>query len=334
MIKWGIVGLGNMANNFANAIKELKNAKLIAVASKSGIRLKNFSKEHKISDNCLFNNYSDLINSSFIDAVYISTLNNTHTKLIEECVKNKKNILCEKPMGININEVKFTHEKLKNTKIFFNEAIAYRSHPQTIELKKLIDENAIGEIKKIESSFGFKIRKIDKDSRLFNKDLGGGAILDIGCYPVSFFNLFVDKKDEFKFIGIDGTSAITGVDDHAEISLLSKNNIELNAKVSLKENFKNICTVHGTKGTIILPNPWIPPKKSYIEVIKDNSYYKKLINTNKNVYSIQIENVSNRFENNKNKEKDLLVDIDESVRIMKILDEWSQKLFNSLKKIS
>jgi len=331
MIKWGIVGLGNMANHFANAIKELDNAKLISVASKSKIKLKNFGKNYNISDDCLFNNYTDLINSNSINSVYISTLNNTHVELIQECVKNKKNILCEKPIGLNVEEAKLAHNKLKDVKIFFNEAIAYRSHPQTIELIDLIDTNEIGEIKKIDSSFGFKVKKVNKDSRLFNKDLGGGAILDVGCYPVSFFNLFVDKKDKLKFIKIDGTRAITGVDDYAEITLLSEQNIELNAKVSLKENFENTCKIYGTKGTIILPNPWLPSKKSYIEVIKDNSYYKKFINTKKNIYSIQIENVSNRFNNHKNKDNNLLVDIDESLRIMKILDEWSQKIFKNFK---
>jgi len=331
MIKWGIVGLGNMANHFANAIKELDNAKLISVASKSKIKLKNFGKNYNISDDCLFNNYTDLINSNSINSVYISTLNNIHVELIQECVKNKKNILCEKPIGLNVEEAKLAHNKLKDVKIFFNEAIAYRSHPQTIELIDLIDTNEIGEIKKIDSSFGFKVKKVNKDSRLFNKDLGGGAILDVGCYPVSFFNLFVDKKDKLKFIKIDGTRAITGVDDYAEITLLSEQNIELNAKVSLKENFENTCKIYGTKGTIILPNPWLPSKKSYIEVIKDNSYYKKFINTKKNIYSIQIENVSNRFNNHKNKDNNLLVDIDESLRIMKILDEWSQKIFKNFK---
>jgi len=331
MIKWGIVGLGNMANHFANAIKELDNAKLISVASKSKIKLKNFGKNYNISDDCLFNNYTDLINSNSINSVYISTLNNTHVELIQECVKNKKNILCEKPIGLNVEEAKLAHNKLKDVKIFFNEAIAYRSHPQIIELIDLIDTNEIGEIKKIDSSFGFKVKKVNKDSRLFNKDLGGGAILDVGCYPVSFFNLFVDKKDKLKFIKIDGTRAITGVDDYAEITLLSEQNIELNAKVSLKENFENTCKIYGTKGTIILPNPWLPSKKSYIEIIKDNSYYKKFINTKKNIYSIQIENVSNRFNNHKNKDNNLLVDIDESLRIMKILDEWSQKIFKNFK---
>ena len=82
-----------------------------------------------------------------------------------------------------------------------------------------------------------------------------------------------------------------------------------------------------------MPNPWLPSKKSYFEVIKDNSYYKKFINCDKNIYSIQIENVSNRFNNQKNKESNLLVDINESVQIMEILDKWTKKLADNLKLI-
>ena len=96
-------------------------------------------------------------------------------------------------MGLNSEEASAVYEKLKQSDVLFNEGIAYRSHPQTIELLKLIQENEIGKIKRIESSFGFKVRKINKRSRLFNSELGGGAILDLGCYPISFFQLFLIK---------------------------------------------------------------------------------------------------------------------------------------------
>ena len=93
MIKWGIVGLGNMANIFANAIKEVKNSELISVASQSNYKLDNFAKNFKINSENKFANYIDLIRSKEIDAVYISTLNNTHVDLIIECAKNNKKIL-------------------------------------------------------------------------------------------------------------------------------------------------------------------------------------------------------------------------------------------------
>ena len=326
MIKWGILGLGNMANHFAKAVKELDNAKLVGVASKSQIKLIKFSKDYDISKNYTFNNYKDLIESNSIDSIYISTLNNTHNDLILKCIKNNKNILCEKPMCVNVDDAKIIYEKLKHSSIFFNEAIAYRSHPQTIELLKLINENEIGKIKKIESSFGFKVRKINKKSRLFNPKLGGGAILDLGCYPISFFQLFLKENEKLKLINAEGSFAITGVDDYAKINFVSEQNIKLNAKISLKENLENNCKIYGTDGIIIIPAPWLPSKKSYLEVIKENSYYKKFINTNKNVYTNQIENVSNKFKRVENKKNKLLVNINDSVDIIKTLDLWREKI--------
>ena len=326
MIKWGILGLGNMANHFATAIKKIDNAKLVSIASKSKIKLSKFSKNYNIPKDFIFNNYKELIESKSIDSIYISTLNNTHNNLILECIKNNKNILCEKPMGLNSEEASAVYEKLKQSDVLFNEGIAYRSHPQTIELLKLIQEKEIGKIKRIESSFGFRVRKINKKSRLFNPKLGGGAILDLGCYPISFFQLFLKENEKLKLINAEGSFAITGVDDYAKINFVSEQNIKLNAKISLKENLENNCKIYGTNGIIIVPSPWLPSKKSYLEVIKDNSYYKKFINTNKNVYTNQIENVSNKFKRVENKNNKLLVNINDSVDIMKTLGLWREKI--------
>ena len=326
MINWGIIGLGNMANKFASAITEVENSKLISIASNSRSKLDLFAKNFKIEKENKFNNYADLIKSKKINAIYISTLNNTHVGLILDCAKNDKKILCEKPIGLNLDQANLALEAINEKNISFYEAIAYRSHPQTKNLLELIYNGEIGEIYKIEASFGFKIKKIKKDSRLFNKDLGGGAILDVGCYPVSFFQLFCSKEEKLELIDVKGSHAITGVDDYAEINLLSKNNIEFYGKVSLKENFDNQSKIYGTKGSIVVPSPWLPSKKSYLEIIKGSSYYKNFINTDSNVYTIQIKNVSNRFSNVNNEAGKLLIDINDSVNIMKILDLWSKKI--------
>ena len=106
IVKWGIVGLGNMANAFAKAISETTNSKLICVASKSKPKLELFAKNFDIATSNRFSNYSELIRSKEIDAVYISTLNNTHVELLLECVKNDKKILCEKPLGASLQDAK------------------------------------------------------------------------------------------------------------------------------------------------------------------------------------------------------------------------------------
>ena len=321
IIKWGIVGLGNMANIFARSISEVQNAKLVCVASKSKNKLEIFAKNFNIKSFNKFTNYSELIKSKEIDAVYISTLNNTHVDLILECIKNNKKILCEKPIGMNVKQAKIVFEAIKNNKTSFYEAIAYRSHPQTDILLQLIQREEIGEIKKINCTFGFKIKHVKKDSRLFSKELGGGAILDVGCYPVSFFNLLKKENENIRLIKSKGTFSITGVDDETEADFIIGKNILANCKVSFKENLKNSCTIYGSKGTINVPSPWLPSVKSYIEVFNENSYYKNFISSKKNIYAIQIEHISNLFLNNE-KKKNSQVNIDESIEIINILDKW------------
>ena len=321
MIKWGIVGLGNMANKFAQAINEVQNSKLISIASQSKYKLDIFAKSFKVNPDNKFTNYIDLIKSKEIDAVYISTLNNTHIDLILECVNNNKKILCEKPIALNLNQANLALEVINKSKILFYEAIAYRSHPQTEKLLELIDNEEIGEIYKIEANFGFKIKRIKKSSRLFNKDLGGGAILDIGCYPISFFNLFCKKNEQLKLLKSKGSISSTGVDDEAEAQILIGKNIEAKCKVSFKENLDNSCKIYGKQGMITVPTPWLPSQKSYFEITKGNSYYKKFIISKKSVYASQIEIISNLFANKviKNTKN---VNINESIEIMKILDTW------------
>ena len=301
IIKWGIVGLGNMANTFARAISEVQNSKLVCVASKSKNRLEIFAKNFNIIPSHKFTDYFELIKSNEIDAVYISTLNNTHVDLILECIKNNKKVLCEKPIGMNVKQANIVFDAIKKNQTSFYEAIAYRSHPQTDSLLKLIQRKEIGEIKKINSTFGFKIKRVKKDSRLFSKELGGGAILDIGCYPVSFFNLLKKENENIKLIKSKGTLSITGVDDETEADFIIGKNIFANCKVSFKENLKNSCTIYGSKGIINVPSPWLPSVKSYIEVFNDNSYYKNFISSKKSIYAIQIECISNLFLNNEKK---------------------------------
>ena len=325
MIKWGIVGLGNMANIFANAINEVQNSKLISVASQSKSKLDSFAKNFRIKPENKFKNYIDLINSEEIDAVYISTLNNTHVDLILECAKKNKKILCEKPLGLNLDQANLAKEAINKNNILFYEAIAYRSHPQTKKILELIYSGEIGKINKIKACFGFKIKRIKKDSRLFNKDFGGGAILDVGCYPISFFNLFCKKNDQLKLIKSKGTFSSTGVEDESEAEIMIGKDIEANCKVSFKENLDNSCKIYGEKGSISIPTPWLPPQKSYFEIINNNSYYKKFITSERSVYASQIENISNLFIKNLKIDSNS-VDITESIEIMKILDEWKLNL--------
>lgn len=322
MINWGIVGLGKMASQFANSIKNVNNSKLIAVASRSKKKLKEFANKFDLDEKKLFLSYEDLLGNKNIDAVYISTLNNTHLDLIINAAKKEKKILCEKPLGLNLNEVIQAKKILKRYNINFFEAIAYRSHPQTDALLTFLKKNELGKIFRIESSFGFRVKKIRHTSRLFNKNLGGGSILDLGCYPVSFFNLFSDKNNKLQFIDSKIEFLDTGVDVDAKINLKLGSSIDLVGHVSLKKNLDNICKIYCEKGSIKIPSPWLPSQKSFIEIAGNNHYYKSFTNIKNDIYSNQIEKISNNFLDKKNQNYNSLVDIEESYEIMLILDKW------------
>jgi len=319
MINWGILGFGNMGKQFFNCFNNSsKIFSLKGISSKSNSH-KNFDLKIKNIKN--FDSYEDLLNDKEVNAVYISTLNNTHKELTLAALNKEKKILCEKPLGINYQETKSLYEILKDKKNFFIEAIPYRSHPQTNIILDLLKDKEFGMIKRIEANFGFRNKRIKKDSRLFNKSLGGGAILDLGCYPISFFNLFTNNEREIKISKFNKNLCETGVDIDGEILLNISENIEAVGKVSLIKNLQNNCRIFCEKATITVPSPWVPPLKTFLEVETQSRYFKKFISTEKNTYEHKLAKVSNFFLNSM-EEKKFLVDINESIQISKIIDIW------------
>ena len=309
MINWGILGLGRMGMTFANSINETSNSKLIDVASKSKKNLKNFENQ----------SYEKVIQNKEIQAIYISTLNNTHVKLIKEILKEDKKILCEKPVSLSLNDLIEIKKLIEEKKIQFYEAIAYYSHAQTTELIKLIDNDEIGDIQSVESNFGFKA-KFNPSSRLFDKTLGGGSVFDLGCYPISFFMLLARDPKKITIKSKNLSFAKSGVDDDATAILNYDDKFEGKIHVSFKNNLNNICIINGTKGSIKINEPWLPNNKSSIEVTNKKHFYIKSINSGLSVYANQIEKVSENFINQNNSSN--LFDIEKSLINMKIINNW------------
>jgi len=337
MISWGIIGLGSMANRFASAINEVENANLIGIASKSADKLKSFGDKYNINSKFRFNSYDDILNCSEINSIYISTLNNTHADLVIKSAKAKKNILCEKPVTTNYLEVVKVFDELSKSNVFFLEAFAYRTHPQTKFVVDKIAEGEIGKIDEIHSTFGFSHRKIDPHSRFFDPKLGGGAILDVGCYPVSFSSLVANinvKESELlepKFLEVSGTICHTGVEECAYATLEFNNKIRAKVGTAIRLNMKNETKIIGTNGSILLNTPWIPEKKSLIEIKTNNRYYKSFINSEKSIFANQIHVVSKLILDGKKEGVFPAMTWKSSISNMLSLDIWKKKLTEKLK---
>ena len=276
-IRWGIIGPGNIANNFADGLSGSYSGQLVGIASKNAERRKTFGDKYNIHEDFRFNSYEDIINSEHIDAIYISIPHTLHAEWTIKAAGKGKHILCEKPGAVNLKEGRKVIEAVREAGVFYAEGFMYRCHPQIPALLKLITEKRIGDITNIKSSFGLKV--IPK-SRSFDKALGGGAILDLGLYPVSFSRMIAGAANGKKFINpkkIKGSAHIgaRGVDEIAHGTFKFENDIIADVSTAITENMENNAVITGTEGIIILDQPWGPgkdggPYHSLIKIIKND----------------------------------------------------------------
>jgi len=157
IIKWGIIGLGNVAYEFAKSFYNTKNAKLIAIASKTPDKLLKFKNEFNINPNNCYDEYEKLLNSPEIDVVYIALPNTFHFKWIMQAINRNKKILIEKPAFLNLKHAQIVKQKIEEKKIFFTEGFFYRYLPHIRDIIKIVNENEIGELISMESSFGLNL---------------------------------------------------------------------------------------------------------------------------------------------------------------------------------
>ena len=182
-IKWGILGPGRIAHQFVQSLKCINDAEITAVGSRSIERAAEFAKEHGISRS--YSSYADLAADPDIDIVYVATLHPAHFECSMLCLKAGKAVLCEKPFTLNATETKTLIKTARAAKLFLMEAMWMRYLPAIVKLRELLTENAVGEIRMVKADFGNRT-PWEPQGRLLNPELGGGALLDVGIYPVSF----------------------------------------------------------------------------------------------------------------------------------------------------
>ena len=156
---WGIIGLGNIANKFAEGFSNLNNANLKGLASRNKVNLENFQKKFQVDNKFCFNNYIDLILSPEIDIIYIALPNSLHAIYTNKAIKQKKNILVEKPAFTNIQDFKIIKRLFENNKVFLTEGFMYRYLPYFQKIKDIIDNNNLGKVINMSSTFNIKVYK-------------------------------------------------------------------------------------------------------------------------------------------------------------------------------
>jgi len=261
MLQWGILSTGKIAHAFARALSRSQTGRLVAVGSRARSSADAFADQWNVPRR--HGRYEDLLADDAVQAVYVATPHPMHAEWSVRAAAAGKHVLCEKPLAMNRAEADRIAAAARENGVFLMEAFMYRCHPQTAELARLIRAGTIGEVRMIRAAFGFGGGDaIDPASRLFDPALGGGGIMDVGCYPVSMSRLIAGAALGRPFanpVAVAGAGRVgrTGVDEWAAAVLRFEGDIIAQVATSLRCTLENTVEVYGSAGRLAVPDPWL-----------------------------------------------------------------------------
>ena len=213
--RFGIIGAGNIANHFCNAVKLVEGAQVVAVASSDAARAEAFAARNGIAQH--YGSYEEMLSNADIDIVYIATTHNFHMENIRLCLEHGKHVLCEKAMVLTADDAKEAFALAREKGLFLMEAMWTRFLPQYTRAKQWIREGRIGSIQSGNVVIGFRVAQ-DPESRILNPRLAGGAMYDIGVYAIEPIAYLIGEPI-VDVLGCWRPHAVTGVDERASMIL-------------------------------------------------------------------------------------------------------------------
>ncbi len=249
-IRWGIIGLGGIAQKFANDLNLVEGAVISAVASRTLEKAEVFAEQHHAK--YAFGSYEALLACEEVDVVYIATPHTGHKEWSIKAMDHGKHVLCEKPMGIDRQDIEEMVSVAKKNNVFLMEALWSRFNPSIRKAKALVDDGTIGDIGYLHADFAFYALDRAEEGRLLNPDLGGGSLLDIGIYPVFLAYLFlgmpanIKSTSKFHKTGVEIQTSMIFDYPKAQAILYS----------GLTSESKMEAELSGSKGALFLNRQW------------------------------------------------------------------------------
>lgn len=251
--KWAILGAGKIAAKFADSLRYTTNAELYAVASRSLSKATEFA--HKWGAEKAYGSYLEMVQDETVDVIYVATPHVFHHEHSILCLRNKKAVLCEKPFAINLQQVEEMIATAKQENTFLMEAMWTMFLPHIKYIRELINSGEYGNIKKIKADFGFSA-VFDTEGRLFNKNLGGGSLLDIGIYPVFLAYTFLGKPEQIKALANIGP---TEVDEDCDVVFHFAEGVQAELGSSIIKDTPTAALLELEKATIKIHSPFHEP---------------------------------------------------------------------------
>jgi predicted dehydrogenase len=250
-IRWGILGLGSIAETFAKALSFSENGQLVAVGSRDKEKARRFGKKFGASH--FHGSYQLLADDKDVDIVYIATPHNSHRENTLMCLNAGKHVLCEKPFAVNAAEARAMVGCARGNKLFLMEAMWTRFLPLMDKVRQLLSEEAVGEIRMLAADFGFRYADKPKKQRILDSALAGGALLDVGVYPLALSSMIFGKPSRIQSAAFLGESS---VDEQAGIVLgFDKGRLSI-IYTAVQTETPHEAAIMGTKGMIKLHRSW------------------------------------------------------------------------------
>ena len=272
-IKLAVLGTGVIANQMAQAL--IKNGKNIySVANRTHQKAVDFAQKYNIGK--VYDNMNDVFTDPEVNVVYISTPHNTHLEFMKKAIENGKHILVEKAITLNSDELNEAISLAKEKGVIIGEAMTIFHMPIYKKLNEILESGALGKVNLITMNFG-SFKEYDMTNRFFNRNLAGGAMLDIGVYALSFIRWFMDSKPNNLVSQVK--SAPTGVDEQAGLLLTNEEGQMASVMLSLHSKQPKRGMVSCEKGYIEVmeyPRAWeakiVDAETGEIQVIKAGAH--------------------------------------------------------------
>ncbi len=325
-LSWGIIGCGRIAGKFATGLAESKTGKLLAAGSRSKEKAEKFAAQFGAER--AYGSYEELLADGDVAAVYIATPHPFHPEWTVKAAEAGKHVLCEKPLAVNHGEAMQSVEAAFRQDVFLMEGFMYRCHPQTAKLIELVREGVIGEVRVVQAAFGFHAG-VNPEGRLFKDALGGGGILDVGGYPVSFARLVAGAAAGKDFIEPDQVAAAgqlgqTGVDAWTAAVLKFPGGIVAQVATAVEVGLCNDARIFGSEGFIEIPEPWQPgrsgPPVIVVQGKGDKEPREIAIDCTADLYAVEADTVAANIEHRQ--APGPAMSWEDSLGNMKVLDAW------------
>ena len=315
VIRWGILGAGRIARKFASDLKLVKDAQLVAIGSRSLKSAEEFATEFPLQYK--YDSYEALAANESVDVIYIATPHNLHYENTLLCLQHNKAVLCEKPFAMNVHQTKEMIALAKEKNIFLMEALWTKFLPHYNKLQSLLKEKKLGEVRSVLINFGFRPMK-PVPARMYDPELGGGTIMDIGIYNVFMAMSVLGKPD---VIEASMTPAATGVDEQCAILFKYRNGAMAQLFSTFSSDLATEADIAGTDGRIRLTSRFYAPS-STIEFYADRIDSKEVIEVEKEEgfgYQHEARHVTECLQ--KGLTESPVVKFEDTIELMEILDK-------------